>query len=174
MESTKATTAQNNDVTKTELLSLATDLVSAYVTSHQISQEDLLTLLKQAFFSLSRLADGSFSNSKFPGVQQAPAIPISESVTPEFIICLEDGKPLQMLKRHLKTVYGMSIEEYKEKWGLGLDYPTVAPNYAKRRSQIAKDTGLGSKNKRKSRISKEMQIGEDGQEQMAMIAKRPA
>ncbi len=76
-----------------------------------------------------------------------PAVPIKKSVTPEFIVCLEDGKKLKMLKRHLKTAYDMSPEDYRERWGLPADYPMVAPNYAKQRSRLAKDIGLGTKGK---------------------------
>lgn len=79
-----------------------------------------------------------------------PVVPIKKSVTPEYIVCLEDGKKLKMLKRHLKTAYDMSPEEYRERWGLPADYPMVAPNYAKQRSRLAKDIGLGTKSKAKS------------------------
>jgi predicted transcriptional regulator len=78
-----------------------------------------------------------------------PAVPVKKSVTPEHIICLEDGKKLKMLKRHLKTAYNMTPEEYRERWGLPSDYPMVAPNYARQRSRLAKDIGLGTKGKAK-------------------------
>ena len=78
-----------------------------------------------------------------------PAVPIEDSIKDDYIVCLEDGKKLQMLKRHLNTVYKMSIDEYRERWGLAPDYPVVAPNYARRRSQIAKNTGLGQTGRRK-------------------------
>lgn len=78
-----------------------------------------------------------------------PVVPVKKSVTPEYIVCLEDGKKLKMLKRHLKTAYDMSPEEYRERWGLPADYPMVAPNYAKQRSRLAKDIGLGTKSKPK-------------------------
>jgi predicted transcriptional regulator len=77
-----------------------------------------------------------------------PAVPIKKSVTPDYIVCLEDGKKLKMLKRHLKAVYGMSLPEYRARWGLSADYPAVAPNYAKKRSSLAKNIGLGSRNRK--------------------------
>ena len=79
-----------------------------------------------------------------------PAVPIKKSVTPDYLICLEDGKKLKMLKRHLKTAYGMTPEEYREKWGLPADYPMVSPNYARQRSQLAKEIGLGRQARKRS------------------------
>ena len=84
-----------------------------------------------------------------------PAVSIKKSVTPEFIICLEDGKKLKMLKRHLKTAYNMTVEEYRERWGLGPDYPVVAPNYAKQRSTLAKNIGLGTRARSKKKAPSE-------------------
>ena len=84
-----------------------------------------------------------------PPARQKPAVPISRSVQHDFIICLEDGKKLKMLKRYLRSRFGMSPEQYRQKWGLAADYPMVAPNYAKQRSQLARDLGLGTKAGRK-------------------------
>jgi predicted transcriptional regulator len=99
-----------------------------------------------------------------------PAVPIEDSVTDEYIICLEDGKKLQMLKRHLNTVYNMSLDQYKERWGLPVDYPVVSPNYARRRSQIAKNTGLGVNGRRKKIKVVVGQNNMDGQSQVAVLA----
>jgi predicted transcriptional regulator len=83
-----------------------------------------------------------------------PAVPVKKSITPDYIVCLEDGKKLKMLKRHLKTAYGMSPEDYRERWGLAADYPMVAPNYARQRSRLAKEIGLGTSGRSTSRKRK--------------------
>ena len=101
-----------------------------------------------------------------------PAVPIEESVHNEYVVCLEDGKKLQMLKRHLKTVYNMTVDQYKERWGLPMDYPVVAPDYAKRRSAIAKNTGLGmtGRRKRSESIKYMEQKQADGTSKLAMVS----
>lgn len=119
---------------------LASDIVAAYVGNNAVKADELPNLLHDVYTAVSGLAEegAAFINNR------EPAVPINKSVTPDFVICLEDGKKLKMLKRYLRTHYDLSPEEYRRKWGLPADYPMVAPNYAKRRSQFAKDIGLGT------------------------------
>lgn len=134
------TTGTNTD----ELLTLTTEIVAAHVGNNSVALSDLPQLIEQVYKTLANV-----------GVEQAavperpqPAVAIKKSVTPEYIICLEDGKKLKMLKRHLKTAYNMTPEEYRERWNLPPDYPMVAPNYAKQRSKLAKEIGLGTRARR--------------------------
>lgn len=126
------------------ILSLTTNIVSAHVSNNVVSTSDLPDLIQQVY--------GTLTNVKSPNSARqtnlVPAVPIKKSVTADYIICLEDGKKLKMLKRHLKAVYGMSLQDYRSKWGLPTDYPSVAPNYAKKRSSLAKNIGLGSRRKK--------------------------
>ena len=122
-----------------ETLHLTTDIVAAYVSNNSVNAEKIPALIQEVHDTVKALAAGAAANSG----NQAPAVPIKKSVTPDHIICLEDGKKLKMLKRYIRTQYGLTPEEYRRKWGLPADYPMVAPNYAKRRSQFAKDIGLG-------------------------------
>ncbi len=122
------------------LLTLTAQIVSAYVGNNTVSTTDLPALMALVHQNLSRLTSGTAT----PETRPDPAVPVRRSVTPEYIICLEDGKKLKMLKRHLKTAYGMTPEQYRERWGLPADYPLVAPNYAKQRSKLAKQIGLGT------------------------------
>ena len=122
-----------------DMLGLTTEIVAAHVSNNNVSVEDLPKLIREVYASLSRVTKGSDTAEDKP----TPAVPIKKSVTPDYLICLEDGKKLKMLKRHLKTVYNMTPDDYREKWGLPADYPMVAPNYAKRRSELAKEIGLG-------------------------------
>ncbi len=128
-----------------DLLALTTDIVSAHVANNTVPQNDLPSLIETVFRTLTGLG----GNMPVSADRPQPVVPIKKSVTPEYIVCLEDGKKLKMLKRHLKTAYDMSPEEYRERWGLPADYPMVAPNYAKQRSRLAKDIGLGTKSKPK-------------------------
>lgn len=128
--------------TQTELLTLTAEIVSAYLMNNQVTSDQLSGIIHQVFNGLNTCTGGP-NGSILPKTPPKPAVPIEESITDEYIVCLEDGKKLQMLKRHLKTVYNMSVEEYRERWALGADYPVVAPNYARRRSQIAREAGLG-------------------------------
>ncbi len=133
---------------QTELLELTAEVVSAHASNNTVAASDLPQVIKDVYATFSTLAVAA------PPIElPTPVVPIKKSVTPDFIICLEDGKKLKMLKRHLKTSYNMSPEEYRERWGLPIDYPMVAPNYAKKRSTLAKKIGLGRKpgstNKRK-------------------------
>lgn len=123
-----------------ELLTLTTDIVSSHVSNNSMSTNEVTSLIEQVFKTLSSLG----GDSHVMGERPQPAVPVKRSVTPDYIICLEDGKKLKMLKRHLKTAYNMSPEEYRERWNLPADYPMVAPNYAKQRSKLAKDIGLGT------------------------------
>jgi predicted transcriptional regulator len=131
---------------KAEVLGLTTQIVAAHVSNNPVSVEDLPKLIRDVHASLTSMgANGEPAEEK-----PTPAVPIKKSVTPDYLICLEDGKKLKMLKRHLKTVYNMTPDEYREKWGLPSDYPMVAPNYAKRRSKLAKEIGLGTRSRKQS------------------------
>ena len=127
-----------------EVLRMTADVVAAYVGNNPLGTNDLPGVINAIHASLADLnRDGG--SAKPP----KPAVPIRRSVTPEFIICLEDGKKLKMLKRHLRTSFNLTPDEYRARWQLGPDYPMVAPNYAKRRSEFAKKIGLGQKARRK-------------------------
>ncbi len=123
-----------------ETLHLATDIVAAYVSNNKVNTDELPALMADVYQSLQDIAAGDASLR----ATKDPAVPISKSVTPEYVICLEDGKKLKMLKRYLRTHYQLTPEEYKRKWNLPADYPMVAPNYAKKRSAFAKKIGLGT------------------------------
>lgn len=125
-----------------DLLALTTEIVSSYLSNNTVSTAEIPAVIEQVFKTLANV-DGESPMATADRPQ--PAVPIKRSVTPDYIICLEDGKKLKMLRRHLKTAYNMSPEEYRERWGLPADYPMVAPNYAKQRSKLAKDIGLGTR-----------------------------
>ncbi|MBB4211093.1 MucR family transcriptional regulator [Rhodothalassium salexigens] len=127
-----------------ELLALTTDIVASHVSNNSVPVSELPTLIEQVFITLSSMNHGGTAEEKTP----EPAVPIKKSVTPDYIICLEDGKKLKMLKRHLKTHYDMTPEEYRARWNLAPDYPMVAPNYAKQRRELAKKIGLGTSRKK--------------------------
>ncbi len=124
-----------------DLLSLSATIVAAYVSANQMPPQEV-----PAFFRLihATLAQAAGAESPQPEPSLEPAVAIKKSVTADFIVCLEDGKKFKSLKRHLRTRYGMSPDEYRTKWGLPHDYPMVAPNYAKQRSNLAKRMGLGT------------------------------
>lgn len=124
-----------------ELLVLTTEVVSAYLSNNTVQATEIPGVIDLVFKALSGVSTEPLVSTDRP----QPAVPIKRSVTPDYIICLEDGKKLKMLKRHLKTAYNMTPEAYKERWGLPSDYPMVAPNYAIQRSKLAKDIGLGKK-----------------------------
>lgn len=127
-------------------IELAADIVSAYVSNNSVPSSDLPALIVEIHTALTRVMGGSAT----PTVEaQKPAVPAKKSITSEFIVCLEDGRKFKSLKRHLRTQYNMSPDEYREKWGLPPDYPMVAPNYAKARSNLAKQMGLGQQRRRK-------------------------
>ena len=129
-------------LSQNELLALTTEIVASHVSNNTVAVSDLPEVIQKVYGSLNML-------SPEPEPQQAekpqPAVAIKKSVTPEYIICLEDGKKLKMLKRHLKTRYDMTPEEYRKRWSLPEDYPMVAPSYAQQRSDLAKKIGLGTK-----------------------------
>src|SRR3954468_11791180 len=123
-----------------DLLRMTTDVVSAYLGRNDLPADQIPTVIHTVFGSLREL-DASGTEIKVEPPK--PAVSVRKSVAPDYIICLEDGKKLKMLKRHLRTMYNMSPDEYRAKWGLPSDYPMVAPNYARQRSDFAKQIGLG-------------------------------
>ncbi|MDR3517618.1 MAG: MucR family transcriptional regulator [Azospirillaceae bacterium] len=125
-----------------EITGMVTRIVTAYVGNHLIAMADLPDLIQSVHETLANVAQAATEEPVSVPAPQ-PAVAIKKSVTPDFIICLEDGKKLRMLKRHLSAHYQMSPEDYRAKWGLPPDYPMVAPNYAKHRSNLAKRIGLG-------------------------------
>ncbi|HJP19959.1 MAG TPA: MucR family transcriptional regulator [Alphaproteobacteria bacterium] len=132
-----------------ELLALTTDIVASHVANNSVNVADLPQLIQQVYGALSELGNPS----QAPAAKPKPAVNIKRSVTPDYIVCLEDGVKLKMLKRHLQTRYGMTPDEYRERWGLTADYPMVAPNYAAQRSALAKKIGLGTKRRKKGKIT---------------------
>jgi MucR family transcriptional regulator, transcriptional regulator of exopolysaccharide biosynthesis len=126
-------------------LELAADIVSAYVSNNSVPSGDLPSLISDVHGALLRVAGGQV---EAPAEAPKPAVAVKKSVTPDYIVCLEDGKKFKSLKRHLRTQYNMTPEQYREKWSLPADYPMVAPNYAKARSELAKEMGLGQQRKR--------------------------
>ena len=127
-----------------ELLEFTTEIVAAHAGNNAVSAEDLPQLIEEVYKALSCLGSSTPKTARLK-----PAVALKKSIFPDYIICLEDGKKLKMLKRHLKTSYNMTPEEYRERWGLAPDYPMVAPNYAKHRSNLAKKIGLGTGSRRK-------------------------
>lgn len=123
---------------RSDLIGLASEIVSAYVGNNAVQSDALPGLIREVHASLTSLAE-----TDTPAAEQKPAVSVQKSVTDDFIICLEDGKKFKSLKRHLRSKYDMSPEEYREKWNLPLDYPMVAPSYARQRSKLAKKMGLG-------------------------------
>ena len=137
-------------LSQNELLSLTTEIVASHLSNNTVAVSDIPQLIKLVYGTLS--TQGVEEEKEEPQ-KPVPAVPIKRSVHPEYIICLEDGKKLKMLKRHLKTRYDMSPEEYRKRWGLADDYPMVAPNYAEQRSSLAKKIGLGTKPRARGRRS---------------------
>ena len=124
-----------------EILGLTAQIVAAHVSHNPVPAQDLPALIQQVYRTLA----GVTGPVAPPVEKPQPAVPVKKSITPEYIICLEDGKKLKMLKRHLATSYNMTPQQYRERWGLPHDYPMVAPDYAKHRSALAKEIGLGRK-----------------------------
>ena len=127
------------DGAEPNLLELTAEIVSAHVSNNSVAVSDLPGLIQQVYATLAAVGKAPAQPER-----PQPAVPIKKSVHPDYIICLEDGKKLKMLKRHLKTAYNMTPEQYRERWQLPPDYPMVAPNYAKHRSTLAKKIGLGT------------------------------
>jgi predicted transcriptional regulator len=132
------------DTKAAELLPLVTEVVAAKLSSGKTPSSELAALIQSVYQVLNELR----SNGT-PAELPAPAVPIKRSVTPDYIVCLEDGQQLKMLKRHLRNKFDMTPDQYRRRWGLPADYPMVAPNYSKKRSQLAKNTGLGTQPRRK-------------------------
>jgi predicted transcriptional regulator len=122
------------------LLRMTADVVAAYVGKNLLAADEISGVINLVYSSLAELKGGKLRTST---AATRPAVPIRRSVMPDYIVCLEDGKKLKMLKRHIRTTYGLSPEQYRAKWGLPPDYPMVAPNYAQQRSSLAKKIGLG-------------------------------
>jgi predicted transcriptional regulator len=129
--------AQGQTINRGELLALTSEIVSAHVSNNPVARMRIASLIQSVFETLQGLAHGA------PSVEPTPAVPIKKSVTDDYIVCLEDGKKLKMLKRHLMTAHDMTLEQYRAKWGLKPDYPMVASNYARKRQELAKQIGLG-------------------------------
>ena len=140
----------SDNIAGANYIELAADIVSAYVSNNSVPTGDLPTLINEIHSALMRVGGGTV---EVPIEAPKPAVPLKKSVTPDYIVCLEDGKKFKSLKRHLRTQYNMTPEQYREKWGLPVDYPMVAPNYAKARSELAKEMGLGQQ-RRKRRSSR--------------------
>src|SRR5579885_2356035 len=136
-----------NSDQNSDLLALTTEIVAAHVSNNTVAVGDLAQLINQVYQSLANI--GSIP-AAVPASRPQPAVSVKKSVQPDYLVCLEDGKKLKMLKRHLKTAYNMSPETYRERWGLPPDYPMVAPNYARQRSRLAKEIGLGTRARRGS------------------------
>ena len=132
-----------------ELLELTTEIVASYVSNNTVASADLSGVIQDVYKTMTQLGTQTAQPER-----PKPAVAVKKSVTPDYIVCLEDGKKLKMLKRHLKTAYNMTPEEYRDRWGLPADYPMVAPNYAKHRSSLAKKIGLGTKPRSTSRAKK--------------------
>ncbi|HWL31853.1 MAG TPA: MucR family transcriptional regulator [Xanthobacteraceae bacterium] len=132
----------------TGFIELTAEIVAAYVSNNAVAPDDIPALINQVHTALLRVSAGA-------GVEAAtaeplrPAVPVKRSINPEYIVCLEDGKKFKSLKRHLRSQYGMTPEQYREKWGLPADYPMVAPSYAAARSRLAKQMGLGQQRPRR-------------------------
>jgi predicted transcriptional regulator len=141
----------SDNLASANYIELAADIVSAYVSNNSVPSGDLPMLINDVHLALVKVGGNT---SETPAEAPKPAIPVKKSITPDYIVCLEDGKKFKSLKRHLRTQYNMTPEQYRERWGLPSDYPMVAPNYAKARSQLAKDMGLGQqRRKRRARAS---------------------
>lgn len=126
-----------------DLLRMTADVVTAYVGNNTVAPSELADVVRTVHASLRQAQAGEAAAAPLK-----PAVPIKKSITPDYLVCLEDGRELKMLKRHLRTTYNMTPDEYRAKWGLDPDYPMVAPNYARRRSEFAKQIGLGQKRRR--------------------------
>ena len=138
----------NDNSTAGILIAQTADIVSAYVSNNTVSAAEIPALINQVHSALMRVSRG---HGDMPAEPLKPAISVKKSITPDHIICLEDGKKFKSLKRHLRTQYNMTPEQYRDKWALPPDYPMVAPNYAAARSQLAKKMGLGQQRRRRSR-----------------------
>ncbi len=128
---------------RSELLALTAEIVAAHVSNNKLEAAELPALIRQIYGTLAGIDAGPSEIAAATADRPAPAVPVKKSVTPDHIVCLEDGKKLKMLKRHLMSHYNLTPDQYRERWGLPADYPMVAPNYAIRRQVLAKKIGLG-------------------------------
>ena len=128
-----------------ELLPLVSDIVADHVANNKTTPAELPQLIREVYQALVQASAGETG----PITRGDPAVPVKKSVTPDFIVCLEDGEKMKMLKRHLRTAHGMSLDQYRQRWGLPADYPMTAPNYTKTRNKLAKAIGLGTARRRK-------------------------
>jgi predicted transcriptional regulator len=128
-------------------IQLTANIVSAYVSNNTVSSAEMPALISQVYSALMRVSKGAADAA--PAAPLTPAVPVKRSITPEYLVCLEDGRKFKSLKRHLRTQYRMTPDQYRAKWNLSADYPMVAPNYAAARSQLAKQMGLGQQRRRR-------------------------
>ena len=135
----------NENSSGTSYIELTASIVSAYVSNNPVAAQDLSALINQVHTALTRVSSGQGEVASEP---LKPAVSVKKSITADFIVCLEDGKKFKSLKRHLRSKYNMTPEQYRDKWNLPADYPMVAPNYAKARSNLAKQMGLGQQRRR--------------------------
>lgn len=126
------------------LIELTADIVSAHVSNNSVAVSDMALLIRNVHGALSGLSQPA----ELPAARPEPAVSVRSSIKPDYVVCLEDGKKLKMLKRHIMTHYNLTPDQYRQKWGLNADYPMVAPNYAEQRRALAKKIGLGTKRKR--------------------------
>jgi predicted transcriptional regulator len=146
IDETKATDIDNRDVMR-----MTTDIVASFVNNNTIPAETVPELIRQVHGTVNSLSQGPESK---PQEKQKPAVPISKSIQDDYLVCLEDGKRLKMLKRYLRSNYDMTPDDYRRKWGLAADYPMVAPSYAAKRSEFARKIGLGTKSGGRPRKNK--------------------
>ena len=138
------TTENGGNASRQDIMRMTTDIVSAFTGRNSVPSSTLTTLIGQVHETLYTLAQSNVQEDG-AATRQKPAVPIRRSVNPDYIVCLEDGRKLKMLKRYLRAAFNMTPEEYRARWGLPQDYPMVAPNYAKKRSDFAKKMGLGKR-----------------------------
>jgi predicted transcriptional regulator len=138
--------ADGDGASRLDYIALTAEIVSAYVSNNTVPAAEIPALIAEVHGALSRVSNGA---AEAASEAPKPAVSLKRSVTPEYIVCLEDGKKFKSLKRHLRTQYNMTPEQYREKWSLPADYPMVAPNYAAARSELAKQMGLGQQRRRR-------------------------
>jgi predicted transcriptional regulator len=160
--------AEQTSTEQSDLISMTAEVVAAYVAQNSLPSSELPALIQQIHSTLQQVANGTQQPAEQP---LTPAVPIKKSVTRDYIICLEDGKRFKSLKRHLRSSFNLSPEEYRKKWGLPYDYPMVAPNYAETRSNLAKSMGLGNLRQKAKQAAS---AGSRGRKSSAAAAKRPA
>jgi predicted transcriptional regulator len=136
---------------KAEIIEMTAEIVASYVENNTLSTSDLPSLIQSVHRALTSINAGGEAVEAAP---KEPAVPVRRSITPDHLVCLEDGRKFKSLKRHLRTKYNMSPEDYRAKWGLAKDYPMVAPNYAKARSDLAKQMGLGQGGRQAARAKR--------------------